>query len=243
MLLKYFDFIQSSRLVDIEVTTLSSTISPASVLKCVYSETVIMLSDRRFWLETCVELSKVLSLLQSVRWWSFFFFFLFQSFHSHSQCFSVVMNPPDCPRPRDQDVWLAVPPDLPDDSLPLLQAPGLLQLLDWRKHVHAPQSAIRLTATIAHGDLGHVLPLSFLVVLVVLRHALLLLVLFAGLFQLPPFRRWRRLFEASASVGGACDADHHEAQRHQQAKANAHHEVEGEALWICCLGRETHRTW
>lgn len=60
MLLKYFDFIQSSRLVDIDFhpstflgcdqisDNIIITISPASVLNCVYSETVIMLSDRRF---------------------------------------------------------------------------------------------------------------------------------------------------------------------------------------------------
>lgn len=148
------------------------------------------------------------------------------------------MNPSNSPRPRDQDVRLSVPPDLPDDSLPLLQASGLLQLLGWGKHVHAPQSTVGLAATIAHGPHRHFRHLLLLIIL--LRDALVLLILFAGLFQLSPLGGWRRFFTAAAA-GPAGDAGHHEAQRHQQAETDTHHEIEGEALWVGCLGRKTQK--
>lgn len=162
--------------------------------------------------------------------------FKIKKFKPQSKSLLVVMHSPNGPSPRDQDVRLSVPPDLPHDSLPLLQTPRLLQLLGRREHVDAPQRAVGLAATIAHGPQGHFGDLRLLVL--VLRDARILFFL-AGLPQLPPLGGRGRSAVAASPAG---DARHHEAERHEQAKTDAHHEVEGEALWIGCVGRDTQWT-
>lgn len=142
----------------------------------------------------------------------------------------VVVHPSDGPRPRDQDVRLSVPPDLPDDSLPLLQTARLLQLLGGRKHVDAPQSPVR--AAVTQGPQGHFRDLRRLLIFLINAPLLILLVLIflrAGVLQLPPL--WGGGSPAVAA-GSAGDGGYQEAQRHEEAQTHAHHEVQGEALRI-----------
>ena len=165
--------------------------------------------------------------LQSMRW----------ILRAQLKCLLVVMHSSNSPRPRDQDVRLPVPPDLPDNALPLLQTSRLLQLVSWREHVHAPQGAVGLAATITHGPHCHFRDprLLFFLLPILLSNTLILLFL-AGLLQLSPLGGRGRSAVAASPAG---DAGHHEAQSHEQAETDAHHEVEGEALWVGCVGRET----
>lgn len=150
-------------------------------------------------------------------------------FRAQSKSLLVVMHSSNSPCPCDQDVWLPVPPDLPDNSFPLLQTSCLLQLLSWCEHIHAPQGTIRLTATITHGwPHGHFRDLCLLFIIVC--DALILLFL-TWILQVSPLWGKRRSLVATSPAG---DADHHEAQCHEQAQTDTHHEVEGEALWVGC---------
>lgn len=124
-------------------------------------------------------------------------------------CTLVVMHSSDRPRSCDQNIRLPVPPDLPDDSLPLLQSSRLLQLLSRREHVYAPQSAVGLTAACTHGPHGHFGDLRLL--LIVVRDALILVFL-TGLLQLSPLRGRGRPAVAAGPEG---DGRHHEAQCHE----------------------------
>lgn len=146
------------------------------------------------------------------------------------------MNSSNRPGPRNQDVRLPVPPDLPDDSLPLLQPSSLLQLLGRGENVQAPQSAVRLAAAVTQRTHCHFRDLRIHRPL--LSYTLLLffliLLLFTGLLELSP--RWRRRW-FSVAASPASDAGHQEAQRHEKPEADAHHEVEGKALWIGCTRR------
>lgn len=147
----------------------------------------------------------------------------------------MVMHSSNGPGPRHQDVWLPVPPDLPHDSFPLLQPASLLQLLSRGEHVDAPQSAVGLAATIAHGSRGHFRDVH---VLFILCDALILL-FGTGLLQLFPLGGGEG---SAAALSPAGDGGHHEAERHEQTKADAHHEEKGEALWVGCVIRATAST-
>ena len=133
----------------------------------------------------------------------------------------VVVNPSYGPCPCDQDVWLSVPPDIPDDALPLLQTTSLLQLLRRRKHVHAPHRAcVAVLSQRADQDAGDV----FLLTAVPLQALVL-----PSLLQLTPVGGGQC---ASTLAGLAGDAHHQETEGQEQARTHTHHEVEGQGFWV-----------
>lgn len=141
------------------------------------------------------------------------------------------MHASDRPRSRAQDIRLPVPPDLPDDPLPLLQPLRSLQLLGRGEHVDVERS-VRVAAVVPHWDdfragqnHGH-----RRVVFVVLA----LLVLLLGVLQMFLLGRpgGGGAGGAGASARLAGDADDQQAERQHQAETHAQHKVQAEALWV-----------
>ena len=147
-----------------------------------------------------------------------------------------------------QNIRLAVPPDLPDDSLPLLQSLGSLQLLGRRENIRcAVQLAVVVVADGnlsaggggggSHGGRGHRHDdLVFVVVVVVVVVVAVVLVFAAGVLQ--PFALEGCGRDGDPRLAG--DPDHQETERQHQPKAHPDHKVKTEALWVCCEG-ETHQ--
>lgn len=142
---------------------------------------------------------------------------------------SVVVHPSNRSRSRSQDVGLAVPPDLTDDALPLLQPLRPLQFLGGSKHVHA-QGPVRLAGVIADRYLGAGRRDGGLDVFAVLVFPLLVLVyLLSDLLQVLLLRC------GGGHLGSwlARNTNDQEAECQHQAETHSEHKVQAEALRVC----------
>lgn len=143
---------------------------------------------------------------------------------------SIVVDSTNSPRPRSQNIGLSVPPDLPDDPLPLLQPLRSLQLLSRRKHVPT-QCPVRSDQVVVYGDFCGAMADGGLQAscIFLLLFIFALLILFAIVFELFFLR-------CGGSRGGARlagDPDDQETESEHQAKTHADDEVKAKTLWIC----------
>ena len=148
----------------------------------------------------------------------------------------VVVHTSNSPCSCPQNIRLAIPPDLSDDSLPLLQSLGSLQLLGRRENIRCTvQLAVVVVADRdlcgggGGGGWGRGHRHDDLVFIVVVLIAVVV-VFVAGVLQ--PFVLERDGRDSDARLAG--DPDHQETERQHQTKAHPDHKVKTETLWVCC---------